>query len=233
MCNCEKRLFASSCLSVRKEHFDSHCTDFHEIRHLLIFLKYAEKIKGTLQPDSTDGAVRGQQQCTVLLIISRSFLLRMRNFSEENCTENQNARFTFNIFFSSENVAIYEIMRHGMVDQTERRSLNTRRHSQLSNSGKFDKKPCNKIVLLASTLSLHVLFLFIFVLPLLLRHHHHHHLPVSLIILFHSASFLFSIPLIPVLSGLLHFRCLSPFPNANIKLNVSLNAMARASRLNF
>ena len=37
--NCEKRLLASSCLSVRMEQLSSHWTDFHEIRYLSIFLK--------------------------------------------------------------------------------------------------------------------------------------------------------------------------------------------------
>jgi hypothetical protein len=33
-------------------------------------------------------------------IISRSFLLRMRNVSDKSCRENQNTRFVFGIFFS-------------------------------------------------------------------------------------------------------------------------------------
>jgi hypothetical protein len=46
-------------------------------------------ITGTLRED----------RCT-FLIISRSFLLRMRNVSDRNCRENQNTRFMFNkIFF--------------------------------------------------------------------------------------------------------------------------------------
>ena len=35
--------------------------------------------------------------CT-FMIISRSFLLRMRNVSDKSCTENQNTRFVFNNF---------------------------------------------------------------------------------------------------------------------------------------
>ena len=34
-----------------------------------------------------------------LLIISRSFLLRMRNLSERSCRETQNTHFIFNNFF--------------------------------------------------------------------------------------------------------------------------------------
>ena len=36
--------------------------------------------------------------CT-FMIITRSFLVRMRNFSEKICTENQNTYFTFTNFF--------------------------------------------------------------------------------------------------------------------------------------
>jgi len=32
-------------------------------------------------------------------IISRSFLLRMRNVSDKSCTENQNTHFVFSNFF--------------------------------------------------------------------------------------------------------------------------------------
>jgi len=46
----------------------------------------------------------------VFLIISRSFLLRMRNVSDKICRENQNTHFVFNDFFF-ENCAVYEIMR--------------------------------------------------------------------------------------------------------------------------
>jgi len=36
----------------------------------------------------------------IILIIYRSFLLRMRNVSEKSCTENQNTHFVFSIFLS-------------------------------------------------------------------------------------------------------------------------------------
>jgi hypothetical protein len=42
----------------------------------------------------------------IFFIISRSFLLRMRNVSDKSCDENQNTRFVFSNFF--ENIAIYE-----------------------------------------------------------------------------------------------------------------------------
>jgi len=36
---------------------------------------------------------------TIFLIVSRSFLLRMRNVSDNRCTENQSTYFTFSNFF--------------------------------------------------------------------------------------------------------------------------------------
>jgi hypothetical protein len=50
--------------------------------------------------------------CT-FLTISRSFLLRKRDFSK-SCRENQNTRFVFNNFFL-ENRAVYEIMWKNIV----------------------------------------------------------------------------------------------------------------------
>ena len=49
------------------------------------------------------------------MIISRSFHLRMRNVSDENCRKNQNTRFVFNSF-AFENGAIYEIIRKNILD---------------------------------------------------------------------------------------------------------------------
>jgi hypothetical protein len=43
--NCEKRLLASSCLSVRMEQFGSHWTNFDEIWYLNIFWNSIEKIQ--------------------------------------------------------------------------------------------------------------------------------------------------------------------------------------------
>jgi len=51
----------------------------------------------------------GQEFLYTFVIISRSFLLRMRNVSDKSCTENQNIHFVSNIFFL-ENLAFYEIM---------------------------------------------------------------------------------------------------------------------------
>ena len=56
------------------------------------------RINGTLHEDRY-----------TLLIISRSFLLRMRNVPVKSCTENQNTHFWFSNFFFA-NRGVYEIM---------------------------------------------------------------------------------------------------------------------------
>ena len=48
--NCEKRLLASLCLSVRMEHLGSHWTDFYEIWYLRSLRKCVEKIQVSLIP---------------------------------------------------------------------------------------------------------------------------------------------------------------------------------------
>ena len=60
--NCEKRLLASSCLSVpsiypsvRMEQRGCYWTDFHEILYLSIFRKNAEKIQVPLKYDKNNG----------------------------------------------------------------------------------------------------------------------------------------------------------------------------------
>jgi len=50
----------------------------------------------------TEGTLHEYQH--IFTIISRSFLLRMRNVSDKICRENQNTHFVF------ENRAVYEIM---------------------------------------------------------------------------------------------------------------------------
>jgi len=42
--NCEKRLIALSCLSVRTDQLGSHWNYFYEIQYSSIFRKYVEKI---------------------------------------------------------------------------------------------------------------------------------------------------------------------------------------------
>ena len=52
------------------------------------------------------GTIRDDQY--TFLIISRSFLPRMRNVSDKRCRENQNTHFMFNKFFK--NCVVYEIL---------------------------------------------------------------------------------------------------------------------------
>ena len=101
--NCEKRLLASSCLSVRPffrmEELSSHWTDFHEIRCLSIYVeKSVERIQVWLKSDNNNGTLH-EDLCT-FMIISRWILLRTRNVSDKSCRENQNTHFMFNNFFS-------------------------------------------------------------------------------------------------------------------------------------
>jgi hypothetical protein len=53
----------------------------------------------------------------MFMTISRRILIRIRNFSNKSCRENQNTHFTFNNFFF-ENCAIYEIMKNLMEPET-------------------------------------------------------------------------------------------------------------------
>jgi len=55
------------------------------------------------------------QRPMYIFIISRSFLLRMRNVSGKCCREDQNTHFVFSSFL--ENGAVYEIMCKGIVVQ--------------------------------------------------------------------------------------------------------------------
>ena len=53
--NCEKRLLASSCLSVRMEQLGYHRKDYHETGYLCIFRKSVTKIQLSLKPDRENG----------------------------------------------------------------------------------------------------------------------------------------------------------------------------------
>jgi len=111
--NCDKRLLASSCLSVhpsvrRMEQLGSHLTDFHEIWYLSTFKKIcrkknrillkSDKHKGTLYDGTLYDGTLYDSLCT-FMIISSSVLLGMRNVSDKRCTGNQNTNFLFYNFF--------------------------------------------------------------------------------------------------------------------------------------
>ena len=90
--NCEKRLLASSCLSVRMKQVGSHWRDCHEIWYLDNFRKSVEKIQVSLKSDGTTSPLH-EELCA--FIISRWILSRMRNVSDKSCRENQNTYFVF------------------------------------------------------------------------------------------------------------------------------------------
>ena len=90
------------------EQLGSRWTDFHEIWYSNIFRKTLEKVQLSLKSDKNNGYFLCEAQYT-FLIISRSFLLGMRNVSDKRCRENQNTQFVFSNFFF-ENRAVYEII---------------------------------------------------------------------------------------------------------------------------
>jgi hypothetical protein len=53
----------------------------------------------------------------IFKIISRSFLLKMRNVSNEYCRENQNKHFVFSNFLFNENREVYETMWKNIVEK--------------------------------------------------------------------------------------------------------------------
>ena len=69
--------------------------------------KTVEKIQFSLKSDKNNGTLHEDQY--TFLIISHSFLLRMRDVSDKSCRENQNTYFIFNKHFV-ENRTVYEIM---------------------------------------------------------------------------------------------------------------------------
>ena len=68
-------------------------------------MKIWTRIKGTLHEDQF-----------TFFIVSRSFILEMRNVSDKNCRENQNTHFVLVIFFI-ENRTVCEIMWKNVVER--------------------------------------------------------------------------------------------------------------------
>jgi len=97
---CEKRLLASSRLSVRPsiciKQLKLPWSDFHEILYLNIFRKPVKKIQVSSKSDEQRVL---HMKNNYIFIIPRSIILGIRNASGKNCTENQNTNFTFNNFF--------------------------------------------------------------------------------------------------------------------------------------
>jgi hypothetical protein len=112
--NCEKRLLASSCLSVVSPTGRTRLTwtDFHEISYLSIFRKSVAKIQVSLKSDKN---ALNEDQCT-FMIISRSVIFGMKNISDKSFRESRNTHFMFSYFFFV-NHAIYEIIWNCTVEQ--------------------------------------------------------------------------------------------------------------------
>jgi hypothetical protein len=102
--NCERRPLALPRLSVhpsiRMEQLGSHCKDFIKFGFWKFFENLLKKFKFLLKSDKTNGHFT-RRPLYIFFTISRSILLRMRNFSEkESCRENQTAKFVFSFFFN-------------------------------------------------------------------------------------------------------------------------------------
>jgi hypothetical protein len=95
------------------EQLGCHWTDFHESWYLCSIQKSVEKIQVSLQSKKMKCAWR-EDQCTFMTYLVQ-FFLEWKNFSDRSYTENQNARFTFSIFFF-ENCAVYEIIWKNAVE---------------------------------------------------------------------------------------------------------------------
>jgi hypothetical protein len=84
-------------LSVLMEQLGSHWTDFHEIQYLSIFCFFVEVRHFTLESNKNN-AYFTWRPIYIFKIISRSFLLEIKNVSDKICRENQNTLFWFNNF---------------------------------------------------------------------------------------------------------------------------------------
>jgi hypothetical protein len=98
------------------EWFGTHWTNIHEILYFSIFRKKSRKILVSFKSDKNNGYFTWKPIYN-FLIMSRLFLLRMRNVSDTSCRENQNTHFVFNNPSPPENRAVYEIMWKNMVEQ--------------------------------------------------------------------------------------------------------------------
>jgi len=75
-----------------------YCTVVHEIWYLSIFRKSIQESQVPLKYVKNNGTLCEGQ--FTFFIVSRSFLLRMRKFSNKCCRWNRNTHFLFNFFFS-------------------------------------------------------------------------------------------------------------------------------------
>ena len=106
-----KRL--SVCLTARNNSA-SIARIFMQFDIWVFFSKSLTKIQVTSKSGRISGTLQ-EDHCT-FVIISRSFVLIIRNFSEKLCTENQNTHFMFSES-PPENRVAYEIMWKNTIEQ--------------------------------------------------------------------------------------------------------------------
>ena len=97
--HCEKRLLASSCLSVRIQQLGSHWTDFHEIWYLWIVQNPSRKFMLNWKMTTITGTLHEDLCVHIYIYISRWILLRMRNVSHKSCRK-KHTFFCLITFFS-------------------------------------------------------------------------------------------------------------------------------------
>jgi len=76
---------------------NSHRTAFYKMFYMSIFRECFEKIQFHYNMVRITGTLHEHQY--KVLIISGTFLLRIRNISDKSCRENRNTYFTLNNFF--------------------------------------------------------------------------------------------------------------------------------------
>ena len=117
--NCEKNTISfvmSVRPSVRMEQLNSHWTDFYDIWYLRIFRKSVEKIQVSLKSDKNKGYFTLKP--IYIFILSRSFLLRMRNVSDKSCRANQNKHFIFSNFIFRKSCLLWDnVEKYGRAGQ--------------------------------------------------------------------------------------------------------------------
>ena len=108
--NCEKQLWASSCLpvcpSLCMERFDTHWMGFYEILHLIIFGKSSEKIQFSWKSGKNNGYFTWR--LIYISIIFRSIHPIMKNVSDRVVGKIETNIMAHNFFF--ENHVVHEIM---------------------------------------------------------------------------------------------------------------------------
>jgi len=106
--NCEKRLLASSCLSVCPHGTARLPLDGFpwNLVFEFFFRKSVGQFQVSLQSDKNNGTLHADRY--TFLIISRWILFIMRNVSDKSCRENRNTRSVFSNFFFKENLTFYK-----------------------------------------------------------------------------------------------------------------------------